>query len=194
MRSWFFHPILFYPLAILAAAGIIAFSSEPQSWPRPPSAAEALTADGSLIFEGAAFDAPAVGPEQEITVVRSFWGAAQALRIAQKPGQPAPTATDRGAQLLLNAEQAAQIEGRPVTIEVAYGPLPINAASGLAVAILGEGTAQWVSQPTPPQTGVLVFELPPQTSVNAIGLRALSNGATEASGLEITRVRVTPRA
>lgn len=194
MRSWLFHPIMFYPLALLAAAGIVAFSLEPQSWPKPPRPASVQVAEGSLVFDGAAFDAPGVGPEQTITVVRSFWGAPQALRIAQKPGQALPAPTDRGAQLLLTPEQAALVDGRGATIEVVYSPLPVNAANGLAVAILGQGPAQWVSQSAPPQSGSLVFEVPAQTAVNAVGLRALSDNPAEASGLEITRVRVTPRA
>lgn len=193
MRSWLFHPILFYPLALLAAAGIIAFSLEPQSWPRAPQATAAEVIDGALVFEGAAFDAPAAGPEQAMTVQRDFWGAAQTLRIAQYPGQPAPGPNDRGVQLLLTPEQALLLEGRAATIEVAYNPLPVNAADGLAVALLGAGPAQWASLPAPPQSGSLVFDVPAQSSVNAIGLRALSDGVTEASGLEITRIRVTPR-
>lgn len=193
MRSWLFHPIVFYPLALLAAAGIIAFSLEPQSWPREPQATAAAAVEGSLVFEGAAFDSPAVGPEQEMTVFRNFWGAPQTLRIAQRPNQPAPGPADRGAELLLTAEQAALLEGRAATIEVAYNPLPVNAGNGLAVAILGAGPAQWASMPAPPQSGSLVFEAPAQTAVNAIGLRALSDNPAEASGFEITRIRVTPR-
>ncbi|MBY0562919.1 MAG: hypothetical protein K2P58_01935 [Hyphomonadaceae bacterium] len=194
MRHWLFHPILFYPLAALAAAGIIAFSLEPQSWPREPRPVAAAVDHGSLVFEDAAFDAPVAGPEQAMTIVRSFWGSAQALRIAQQPNQAPPVPTDRGVQILLTRAQAALIEGRPATIEVTYGPLPVNAANGLAVTILGDGPAHWVSQEAPPQSGSLVFEIPPQTAVNAIGLRALSDSTQEAEGLEIRRVRVTPRA
>jgi hypothetical protein len=193
MRTWLFHPLVFYPLAILFAAGVIAFSLRPQSWPREPAAvAAAGSDDGALVFEGAAFDSPANGPEQYLTVIRDDWGKAQSLRIAQLPGQPLPTPADQGARLLLTAEQAALLEDRRVLVEVTYNPLPINAASALAVSLQGVGPAEWVQREAPPQPGVLRFELPPQIAVNAIGLRALSDGEDQAYGLEIVRVRAAP--
>lgn len=193
MRTWLFHPLIFYPLAILFAVGVIAFSIRPQSWPREPAAVVATMADdGALVFEGEAFNSPANGPEQELTVIRDAWGKAQTLRIAQLPSQPLPTPADQGARLLLTPEQAATIEDQPVLVEVTYNPLPVNAASALAVSLQGSGPAEWVHREAPPQPGVLRFELPPQIAVNAIGLRALSNGEDQAYGLEIVRVRVAP--
>lgn len=194
MRSWIFHPLVFYPLAIVLAALAIAASLRPQSWPRAPAPVSAQIADGALVFEGAAFNSPAVGAEQSMSVVRDFWGNAQALRIAQKPNQPPPTPAEQGARLLLTTEQAAQIEDRPVTIEISFNPLPVNPAAGLAVSLQGIGPAEWVSQPIQPQTGVATFRVPAQLAVNAIGLRALSDAADQAYGLEITRVRVIPGA
>jgi hypothetical protein len=195
MRNWLFHPLLFYPLVLALALGVVALSLKPQSWPREPAAVAGAASDGAIVFERAAFDAPAVGAEQELYVVRDFFGRAQALRIAQKAGQPPPTPAEQGARLLLTPQQAALIEDKPVTIEVSYSPLPINAANGLAVSLQGIAPADWVSQPAPPQTGVLRFDLPPQFAVNAIGLRALNDGDQEeqAFGLEITRVRVIPQ-
>ncbi len=194
MRSWLFHPLVFYPLILVLAALVIAVSLRPQAWPREPAPVAAQVVGAALVFEGEAFNSPAVGAEQNMSVVRDFWGAAQALRIAQKPGQPPPTPAEQGARLLLTPAQAALIEDRPVTVEVTYNPIPINAASELAVSLQGIGPAEWVSQPSPPQTGTLTFQLPPQFAVNAIGLRALSGNADQAYGLEITRVRVIPGA
>jgi hypothetical protein len=194
MRHWLFHPILFYPLAALLAAAVVAFSLKPQSWPREPAPVAAQVVDGALIFEGQAFDSLAIGPEQEMSVVRDFFGRASALRIAQKPGQPPPTPAEQGARLLLTTEQAALLEDKPVTVEVTYGPLPVNAATAMAVSLQGIAPADWVSQPAPPQPGVLRFELPAQFAVNAIGLRALSDDDGQAFGFEITRVRVIPHA
>lgn len=194
MRHWLFHPLVFYPLAIVLAVLVIGISVRPQSWPREPAPVEAAEANGALVFEGAGFNSPAVGAEQDMTVVRDFWGRAQALRIAQLPSQPPPTPAEQGARLLLTPEQAALIDDRPVTVEVTYNPLPINSASGLAVSLQGIGPADWVSQPAPPETTTLRFELPPQFAVNAIGLRALSQGTDQSYGVEITRVRVIPHA
>jgi hypothetical protein len=192
MRHWLFHPLIFYPLAIAFAAFVIALSVRPQAWPREPAPVAAQVQDGSLVFAGEGFNSPAVGAEQDMFVVRDFWGRAQSLRIAQKPGQPPPTPAEQGARLLLTPEQAAMIDERPVTVEITYNPLPVNAASALAVSLQGIAPADWVSQPAPPQPGTLRFQLPAQFAVNAIGLRALSNEGEQAYGLEITRVRVTP--
>jgi len=192
MRNWLFHPLIFYPLAVAFAALVIAISVRPQAWPREPAPVAAQVQDGALVFEGAGFDAPAVGAEQDMAVVRDFWGRAQALRIAQLPNQPPPTPAEQGARLLLTPEQAALINDKPVTVEVTYTPLPVNAASALAVSLQGIGPAEWVSQPAPAEPATLRFDLPAQFAVNAIGLRALSNGTDQSYGLEITRVRVTP--
>jgi len=192
MRNWLFHPILFYPLAAIFAVLIVAVSIRPQAWPREAAPTAAQVDAGALVFAGEAFNSPAIGPEQNMTVVRDFWGRAQALRIAQLPNQPPPTPAEQGARLLLTPEQAALIDDKPVTVEVTYNPLQINPASGIAVSLQGIGPAEWVSQEAPSEPATLRFELPAQFAVNAIGLRALSTGADQAYGLEITRVRVTP--
>ena len=192
MRHWLFHPLIFYPLAALFAAFVIAVSIKPQAWPRPPAPVAGEISGNSIVFEGEAFTSPDVGAEQDLFVVRDFWGRAQALRIAQKPGQPPPTPAEQGARILLTPEQAAMIDDRPVTIEVSYNTIPVNMASGLAVSLQGVAPADWVSQPALPQPATLRFELPAQFAVNAIGLRALSTNDDQAYGLEITRVRVTP--
>jgi hypothetical protein len=192
MRHWLFNPWVFYPLTALAAALIIAISLKPQSWPREPAPVAGAMDGGAIVLEGAAFNAPDVGAEQELTVRRNILGEAHALSIAQKPGQPPPTPAEQGVRILLTAETAALIDDKPVSVEVSYVPLPVNAASGLAVSLQGIGPAVWVSQPTPPQAAVVRFDLPPQFAVNAIGLRALSDGTDQAYGLEITRIRITP--
>lgn len=192
MRHWLFHPLLFYPLAALFAAAMIAASLQPLAWPREPAPVAGIQDGQALVFEGAAFNSPAAGAEQEMTVKRDFWGHPQSLMIAQKPGQPAPTPAEQGVRILLAPERVPLIDDKPVTVEVSYLPLQINAASGLAVSVQGIGPAMWVSQPAPTQPGTLRFDLPAQFAANAIGLRALSDGADQAYGLEITRIRIAP--
>jgi hypothetical protein len=192
MRSWIMHPLVFYPLAILLAALVIAISLEPQSWPRPPAPVSGERTGDSLVLERDAFNAPAVGPDQHVTVVRDFWGRPQTLRIAVEPNAPAPGPQDQGVRILLGRQAAAAIAERAVTVVVSYSPLPVNAASGLAIAVEGAGPPTWVTRQAPPQTGALRFVLPPQTGANAIGLRAIASGEREAFGLEITRILVTP--
>ena len=195
MRHWIFHPLIFYPLAILLAAAVIVFGLQPQSWPREPKPVAAQVSGGSLVFAEAAFDAPDKAPEQSLHVTRDFWGNAQSLRIAVLPNQPEPTPAEQGVRILLTPEQAAMIEDRPVSVVVSYQPLGRNTASGLAVSLQGIGPADWAMQPLPsePGPGQLQFELPAQFAVNAIGLRALSSATDQNYGLEITRVVVTPR-
>jgi hypothetical protein len=192
MRHWLFHPLVFYPLAAVFAALVIAVSLRPQSWPREPAPVAGALTDGAIVIEGAAFNSPDGSPEQDMSVERNFWGEAQSLHIAQKPNQPPPTPAEQGVRILLTPEQTALIDEKPVTVEVSYLPLPVNPASGLAVSVQGIGPAEWVSQPTPAQQGTVRFELPPQIAVSGIGLRALSEGTDQAYGLEITRIRVTP--
>jgi hypothetical protein len=194
MRHWIFHPLIFYPLAIIAAALLIGISLQPQKWERPPAPVTAAQAENTLVYAGRAFDSPDPTPEQHMTVVRNFWGRPLALRIAVLPDQPAPTPNDQGVRLLMTPEDAARIDDRPVTVEVTYNPSPVNAASGLAVSLQGGKAAAWVTQDAPPEPNTLRFELPASAAVNAIGLRAISADRDQASGIEITRIRVTPRA
>lgn len=192
MRHWVFHPLAFFPLAAIVAAAVIAVSLRPQAWPREPAPVAGMIAEGALVLEGEGFTSPDSGPEQAITVTRDFWGRAQTLRIAQLPGRPSPTPAELGARIVLTPESAAFLDAKPVVVEVSYNPLPINAASGLAVSLQGVGPAEWVSAPLEPAAGVVRFELPAHVATNAIGLRALSEGTDQAYGVEILRIRATP--
>ena len=192
MRHWLFHPIIFYPLVAAFAALVIAFSLQPQSWPRPPAPVHAERSGEWLVFQGNGFNSPRGAANQEMTVVRDFWGRPQALRVAERGrGQPSPA--DTGVRVLLSQEDANALIGKAVTVEVSYNPLSVNAATGLAVSLSGDGPSHWVSQPAPPQTATLRFRLPAQNSVNGIAVRAITDLDDQAYGLEITRIRVTPQ-
>ncbi len=193
LRSWLFHPLVFYPLAIVLAALLIAFGLQPQKWPQDPAPVAAELVEGALVYSAGGFNNPDSAPEQYMTVVRNFWGQPQALRIAIRPGQPAPTPAEQGVRILMAPEDAARIENRPVTVEVTYNPSAVNTARGLAVSLQGIGPAEWVSQDISPEPATIRFQLPAQSAVNAIGLRALSAGEDQAYGLEITRIRVVPQ-
>ncbi len=192
MRIWFFHPLIFYPVAILLAGLAIAVSLRPQSLPRTPHAEAAQIIDDALIYTGAGFDAPDPGAGQYMTVTRDFWGRPQRLRVAVLANRGAPAANERGVRLLMTPEDAARLNQRPVTVEVSYNPLPVNAATGLAVSLQGAGPVTWVTRPIPPQRGTARFEIPAQSGAAALGIRAISSDDEEAFGLEITRIRITP--
>jgi hypothetical protein len=194
MKHWLFHPLIFYPLAILIAGLVIVVSLRPQAWPREPTPVAAQVSDGMLIYTGNGFDAPSPSPDQHMTVTRDFWGNPQSLRIAVLPRQPFPTPAEQGVRIMLRPQDAALIENKPVTIEISYNALQVNGSWGLAASLQGIGPAEWVAQPTPPDATVVRIELPAQFAVNAIGLRAIQNEADQAFGIEITRIRIIPRA
>ncbi len=55
-------------------------------------------------------------------------------------------------RILLTPASAALIGERPVAVEVQYNPLPVNAASALAVSLQGIAPGEWVSQHDPAAT------------------------------------------
>ena len=194
MRNWLFHPVIFYPLAIIVAALAIFVSLRPQSWPREPAAVTGVQDGEWLVFQQQQFNSPDKGA-QDITVVRDFWGNALRLRVAQTRAQPAPQPNENGARLLLSPEVTAAIADRPVTIEVSYNPLPVNAANQLAISLRSAdgGPSPWITLTAPPENATLRFNLPARASVNAIGIRPISPQPDQAYGLEITRIRIVPR-
>lgn len=192
MRIWLFHPLIFYPVVLLLAAGVVLLSMAPQAWPRPAVAQAGQVADGAVILTGGAFTAPDPSPDQSMYVVRDIWGDAQSLHIAVLPNQPPPTPAEQGVRILLKPETAAMLQDRPVTLEISYRPVPVNAATGLAASLQGIGPADWVIQPIAPQSGVVRFQLPAAASVEAIGLRAISTNQDQAYGVEIVSIRAIP--
>lgn len=195
MRLWLFHPLVFYPIVLLLAAGMIAFSAMPQLWPRPAAPVAAQVENGVIVLEGGAFNSPEDPPQQDITVTRTLLGEAQALRIAVLPEQGDPTPQETGVRLLLEPETAALLSGRGIRLEVQYQPLAVNAASALAVSLQGAGEIRWVSLPIPPLSNSVTFTLPVTQDVTAIGLRAISGNPPPVSyGVEITSIRAQARA
>jgi hypothetical protein len=194
MRHWLFHPLIFYPLVIVLGLLVVAVSLRPQAWPRDPAPAAAEIAGSALVYQGEAFATPNPAPEQVLTVVRDFWGRPHAMRVAVLANQPEPTPAEQGVRIMMTPEDAARVSDRPVIVEVSYNPLPVTTAHGLAVSLQGIGPADWVTQPVAPQQATLRFELPAQMAVNAIGFRVISQAADYSYGVEITRVRVIPRA
>jgi hypothetical protein len=194
MRTWFLHPIAFYPLVAVLAALVIAVSVKPLEWPREAAAVAGERVGSGIVLAGPAFATPAPDRQQNLYVSRNFLGQPRALRIAVAPNQAAPGLNDRGVRILLTPEAAAELNGRPVTIVVTYNPLAVNAATGLAVSLEGAGPTQWISETAPPQHLALRFEAPAQTAITAIGLRTINANREqpEAYGLEITRISITP--
>lgn len=192
MRHWLFHPLIFYPLVLALAAAVIILSLQPQALPRPAAAVAGEIQGRTLVLEGAAFDAPQDPPEQYVTVVRDALGQAQSLRIAVLPDLGAPTAAETGVVIRLDPASAALISGKRLNVEIAYRPLPVNAAPELAVRAEAAGPSPWVTQPIPPLSGSVQYVLPPARNVSGIGLRPLIGGHAMTFGVEIVSIRITP--
>jgi hypothetical protein len=130
-----------------------------------------------------------------MTVVRDYWGRPLTLRVAQTKAQPPPQPEENGTRLLLTPEDASAISDRPLIIEVSYNPSLVNTAEQLAVSLRSSdgGASPWVAQVAPPETATLRFTLPARSSVNAIGIRAISGAPDQAYGIEITRIRIMSR-
>ncbi|MES1156559.1 MAG: hypothetical protein ABUL73_02160 [Alphaproteobacteria bacterium] len=192
MRLWLFHPLVFYPLAILFAAGLILISLAPQAWPRAPELQAGEIQNGAVVLETGAFTAPATGDGQSLYVTRDIWGDARYLHIAVEPNRGNPTPGEQGVRILLKPATAALLQNRPVTLEVTYNPVAVNAATGLAASLEGDGPSNWVSQSIAAQTTTVRFQLPARATVDAIGLRAISTEQDQAYGVEIVRIRAIP--
>lgn len=193
MRFWLFHPAIFYPLVLALAVLAIGISLKPQLLPRPASAAAATIDGGSVLIERDGFNSPYDPPEQNVTVVRNFWGQPQSLRIAALPHAGLPTDAERGVEIRLRPDVAQLLSERRLVIEVTYHPLTVNAAPTLAVAALNDAPTHWVSRDIPPLQGRVNFELPRQANIQGIGLRAIHNDDDIAYGVEIISIRITPR-
>ncbi len=195
MRLWLFHPLVFYPLILAAALGVILFSLKPQMMPRSPApVAGQIVEGGVLVLEGEAFNSPTDPPEQYVTVVRDFWGRPQGLRLAALPGLQRPTPEETGVEIQLTPDSARLISGRRLNVEVSYRPLPVNAAPQLAVRLQGIEPAQWVRRAIPPLSGIARFDLPASQHVESLALRAISNDNSMAFGVEIVSIRIAPDA
>jgi hypothetical protein len=193
MRLWLFHPLIFYPLVILAAALVIGFSLRPQMFPHPTAPVAGHIEGDSLLLTGADFNSPTDPPEQYVSVARDFWGRPQSLRIAVLPNLRGPTAIEDGVEILLQPEAAQLISGKPVTVEIAYQPLAVNAAPVLAVSLRGSQPTRWQHRQIPPLSGMVRFDLPATPDVRGVGLRAVNTDRSLAFGVEILSVRVSPR-
>lgn len=188
------QPLVFYPLAILIAAAIILFGIAPQKWPRDPAPVAGEVQNGALLLTADAFNSPSPVAEENLTVVRDFFGKPVALRVAVLPNQGGPAPRELGVRILLTPESTALISGRPVTVEVTYNPISPNAANALAVSLQGSSAERrWVSQDLAAQSGVASFALRAEPNIEAIGFRAVSSNDDQAYGVEITSVRIVPR-
>lgn len=194
MRTWLFHPLIFYPLVLIAAAAVILLSLQPQNWPRPAEAVAGQVEGQTLVLAGAAFNAPTDPPAQDITVVRDALGRAQSLRVATLADLGAPIPAEPGVVIELTPDANAYLAGKPLDVEISYRPLSVNASPELAIGLAGRSSMNWVTRPIPPLSGSVRYQIPAQPTVTGIALRPLLAGPEMTFGVEIVSIRITPQA
>ena len=127
---------------------------------------------------GVPFARPVARTREYVEIVRSA--------LARK------TVVHEGSEYRVPLEGAKPLKllAKPVQRRI---PVYLGAVGPKAVEQVGEIADGWLPfMVSPEHAATLRFELPAQTAVSAIGLRALSDNDDQAYGLEITRVRVTP--
>lgn len=194
VRHWVFNSIVFYSLAAILAAAIIALGLSPDRWPLRPAAQSGRIVGSSIVLDGAALSAPAASPEQVFYVVWDGQGP-RSLRIAVTPNRPLPTSADRGTRILLSREAAERLNNKAVVLEITYRPLPVLTAYELAVSLQGSGPTEWVVGRLgvePDSLGRLRLQLPPQSEIDSLGLRVISDNVEWNYGAEIQEISLTP--
>lgn len=140
----------------------------------------------TLVLEGPALATPDPSPEQ------TYRFADNVLELTVLADQPAPTPAERGVRILLTPERVTHINDRAVVVEVQYRAPATGAASGLATSLQGIGPSEWIDQPISAGEGVARYELPAQSAVDGLGLRALSETPGQTGALTVTRIRISP--
>jgi hypothetical protein len=186
----------FYPLIVLIAAGLVSVSLGGEAFIQAATPQHAAARTGAeLVYgphelaRGSRMDADHVR-----YVVRDFGVSARAVRLAVRPGTPAPTPQSTGVMLLLDPAETAPLSGKPVRVVLALRRFSVTAAGGIAVSLQNGGPVQWVIVPLPTVNGDVTVDLPPLDGApaTALGLRMLSDIQDYNHGAEITRITLKP--
>lgn len=179
--------LLFYLLALAAAAACVAASLGPQ-----PGLAEVRPQAGLSTGHGWRFGLDALQHAEnrglDVYVPRSLSGRPRALRVALHPGGAQAAL---GLRLILAPALARRVSGRNLLVEVDVRPLEVTTAKALAVGV--EGGAWVAAAPDPSAPKTLRFQLSaPSSGASALWLRPVPHAnADYAFGVEIAEVRLT---
>jgi hypothetical protein len=193
MRSWLLSPIVFYPLLIAAACGLVLMSFGTRLLAAPTTASARIEGE-TVVIPGPGLAAATIDPSQTSFIVRNGGGAPTALRLAVLPGQGLPTPAYTGARVPLTREAADALAGRAVRVTVTVRPLPVTTAAQLAISLQGQGDANWQVVDLTGEEGVLAYTFPPLASgpPTAVGLRVISANDDYSYGIEIATIALTP--
>lgn len=184
----------FYPLLLVVAAALVTVSLGAGAFERS-GRAQAATMDGAAHVFGAQALADGVVTRNGhiLHIAREFGLSPRAVRIGARPGMGAASPDRSGVQLLLAPEEGARLAGKPLRVEIAFRRISVTNAASLAVGLEQGGPIAWVTQPIPPENGVMTFDLPAAAAApTAIGFWVVNDKTDYNYGVEISRVRVTP--
>lgn len=197
MKGW-----VFFPLAAAAFAAVTTVALRPWA-ERPGAAVEARAGPGGLlVLEGAALGQLAPTAGFPVTAAPGIDGTQLGPRtVADRPletgpdgviaagtaGGPDPGA---GARLLLGPQTRARLAGQPLTVELQTAPLPHNASTALAVALVVAGQpVRWVRAPVPQASGAVRLTLPPAGGP-PLALAVWPSVSGGGRGVEIRSIRI----
>lgn len=184
----------FYPLLVAIAAALVIVSLGAGAFERS-GRAQTATMDGAThVFAAQALaDGIVTHNGHLLHIAREFGLSPRAVRLGVRPGMGAASADRSGVQLLLAPEEGARLAGKALRVEIAFRRISVTNAASLAVGLETGGPIAWVTQPIPPENGVMTFDLPASaTAPTALGFWVVSDKTDYNYGVEISRVRVTP--
>jgi hypothetical protein len=181
-------PWLFYPVAVIVAALLIAGGLRPE-WPAPHYPTIAASRLGpTFVLHAEALANVQAGNEHYTYVDTDQQGVPIGVRIARRSDKL--TQATQGALLAFAPSDIAALTGKPCTLEIFYRPLQITTAASILVK--WDGSPNFVLVPIEPREGVVRLQLP--AGDIGVGLRITPENdlADYHYGVELVEVRITP--
>lgn len=185
--------VIFFPLAALAAAALVALSLGPNQPLSQPSAQAGRMAAQGLVFDAEALTTLDPGPTIAVFADRTVSGRALGLRLAASKADGDVRPDEPGARLLLAPETAALLATGKVRVTLNVRPLATGAAPELAVRLeTAAGPGDWVRVAIPLEPAPLVLEFAPRAAPTALALRPLNPALDTPAGFEVHEIRLEP--
>jgi len=181
-------PWLFYPVAVIVAALLIAGGLRPE-WPAPHYPTIAASRLGpTFVLHAEALANVQAGNQHYTYVDADEQGVPIGVRIARRSDTLAQAA--QGALFALSPGDVAALAGKPCTLEIFYRPLPITTAASISVK--WDGSANFVRLPIEPREGVVRLQLPAGEIGAGLRITPEIDLADYHYGVELVEVRITP--
>lgn len=179
---------LFYPVAIVIAAGVVMLSLGPAPFAPRGAPAQAVAGAGAMALGPAALSRASPDAHHVVFVVRGAAGAPSALRIAIRPGAPEPYPTD-GVTLALAPDTARALADKPLTLRITLSQIVDSPAESLAIRLLAASPQPWAVAELRDAVDP-TFDLPAAAGVTGIALRAIGKPGALNAGVEITSISI----